>query len=144
MVNTNDGLGYDTGIALANTSLDNAGGGTPFDTDTQTGKCSLYFFGKISGVKTIVTYDTPVVDYGTVWTGLLSLLPGTAGFQGYMIARCDFQYAHGFAYIVDQLQFGFGSESYLALVIPDRGLLQGRPPDPFTTGGTGTGEQLVP
>jgi hypothetical protein len=44
---------------------------------------------------------------------------GNAGFQGFLIAQCEFQYAHGFAFITD----GFGgipalAQGYLALVIP--------------------------
>jgi hypothetical protein len=41
------------------------------------------------------------------------------GFQGYIIATCEFQYAHGFAYITN----GYGgvntqAQGYLALVLP--------------------------
>ena len=41
---------------------------------------------------------------------------GNAGFQGYIIARCFFQYAHGFAFISD-LGSTRLAEGYLALVM---------------------------
>jgi hypothetical protein len=46
-------------------------------------------------------------------------IAGAPEFQGYIIAVCEFQYAHGFAFITD----GFGgipalAQGYLALVIP--------------------------
>ena len=46
-------------------------------------------------------------------------IDGAPEFQGYVIAVCEFQYAHGFAFITD----GFGgvrslAQGYLALVIP--------------------------
>jgi hypothetical protein len=41
---------------------------------------------------------------------------GNPGFQGYVIARCFFQYAHGFAFISD-LGAARLAEGYLALVM---------------------------
>ncbi len=44
------------------------------------------------------------------------------GFQGYLIAKCDFQYAHGFSFIVGKYNSGSVfdvAHGYLALVIPD-------------------------
>jgi len=45
------------------------------------------------------------------------------GFQGYIIAVCNFQFAHGFAFISDlgarNLAMG-----YLALVLPNQRLVQ--------------------
>ena len=40
----------------------------------------------------------------------------TPGFQGYMIASCNFQYGHGFAFISD-LGASRVAEGYLALVM---------------------------
>jgi hypothetical protein len=136
-------LGYDTGIAIANTSLDSPA----FSTPTQQGPCTLYFFGQQNGaVSTITpqTSDTIVAGQSLVF----SLTNPPAGFDdlteftGYVIARCQFQMAHGLAFIVDTNLPGFGSEAYLALVIPDTGAGQ-RFPDPFTVYGTGAGEQLA-
>lgn len=101
---TNQG-GFDTGLAIANTSTD------PFGTRTQSGTCDLNFYG--ASAPPVVT--TPNIPTGTVWAGLAST--SAAGFQGYVIATCRFQLAHGFAFISDlgarNLAMG-----YLALVIP--------------------------
>jgi len=83
--------GFDTGIAIANTTSD------PFGTAAQAGTCSLYFYG--STPPTTIPYVTPVVATGTDWTSLASTL--APGFAGYMIANCNFQFAHGFAFISD-------------------------------------------
>jgi len=96
--------GFDTGLAIANTSTD------PFGTSPQTGTCTLYWYGANQPA------NTPPfsVATGTVWTGLTSLL--APNFQGYMIAICNFEYAHGFAFVSDlgarNLAMG-----YLALIM---------------------------
>jgi hypothetical protein len=136
-------LGYDTGIAIANTTLDSPAFATP----NQDGPCTLYFFGQQNGaVSTITpqTSDTIVAGQSLVF----SLTNPPAGFDdlteftGYVIARCQFQMAHGLAFIVDTNLPGFGSEAYLALVIPDTGQTE-RAPDPFSEAGPGAGEQLA-
>jgi hypothetical protein len=98
--------GFDTGIAIANTTTD------PFGTRTQNGSCTLNYYG---------TAAPPPVNTGNIATGTVyaSLTSTTAaGFNGYMIAVCNFQLAHGFAFISDlgarNLAMG-----YLALVLPD-------------------------
>jgi len=119
--------GFDTGLAIVNTSAD------VFGTSTQTGTCTLNFF----GTPTVAAFTTPAVDPGTVYAQVLENV-GAAGFQGYIIAQCNFQYGHGLAFIVNP--GGVGTQ-YLALVIPN--LTSGlRPPDPFPNAGAGTGEQL--
>jgi len=139
--------GFDTGIALSNTSLDNASGGVPFNTSTQTGKCTVYYFNGTSSAPAPQTTATDVAP-GEVRTFNLSSggVPGAtssaAGFQGYIIARCNFQFAHGYAYITDRNVPSTGSAGYLALIIPDRNA-SSRNPDPFTSAGSGSGEQLT-
>ena len=133
--------GFDTGIAISNTSTD------PFGTVPQAGTCSLNWFGAAApGTPT----TTPSVATGTSSTTLASVT--VPGFQGYMIAICNFQYAHGFAFISDvgarNLAMG-----YLALVIPDPNVVGGRAADinvcsaPSNSGIPGcpisTGEQLT-
>lgn len=108
---------FDTGLAIANTTQD------PFGTATQAGTCTLNWYG--SGAPAATT--TPSVAAGSTWVNtVMNLAPG---FQGYMIAQCRFQFAHGFAFISDigarNLAMG-----YLALIIPE-----GRP-------AAGTGEAL--
>jgi hypothetical protein len=101
---TNQG-GFDTGLAIANTSTD------PFGTRNQNGSCTMNFYG---------TSPPPAVNTGNIATGTVyTTLASTAasGFQGYMIALCNFQLAHGFAFISDigarNLAMG-----YLALILP--------------------------
>lgn len=106
-------LGFDTGIAISNTSSD------PFGTSgatAQAGTCSLNFYG--SGAPTPANATTPNVPTGTTYTQVLSGV--AAGFQGYVIAQCSFQYAHGFAFITNGVGTNGGlSQGYLAGVIPD-------------------------
>ncbi len=122
--------GFDTGFAIASTSTD------PFGTAAQSGICTLNFYGTGAGAAT----NTPVIASGTVYTNLVSTIQ--AGFQGYMIAQCRFQYAHGFAFITD----GFGgpgrglSEGYLALVLPDPNANGGRKAYANAQSVTGSGE----
>lgn len=98
--------GFDTGLAIANTTTD------PFGTRTQAGSCTLNFYGA-SPPPAVNTGNIPT---GTVYVTLAST--AAAGFQGYMIAVCQFQLAHGFAFVSDigarNLAMG-----YLALVLPD-------------------------
>jgi hypothetical protein len=140
---------YNTGMALVNTSKDNAGGGIPWATQTQSGPCHVYFFGNM----TLAAQNTPTIAAGSLVKFTLTAPPSTftqstAGFEGYVIARCDFQFAHGFAFIVDQSLPGFGSESYLALVIPQGGVglvnMTVRTPDGQGFVQAGAGEMLGP
>ena len=111
---------FDTGIAISNTSRD------PFGTTTQTGPCRLFFYGGWTSdpTRSTLTIDTPTdIVPGTSYTFALSGgVPNatngdqTRTFQGYMIASCRFQYAHGYAFISD---FGTNifAQGYLALVM---------------------------
>lgn len=104
--------GFDTGLAIANTSLDT--GVFSSATAGQTGKCQLFAFGDNAPA----SQDFGTVAPGKVVANLASTL--MPNFQGYVIAQCAFQYAHGFAFISD-----FGARNlamgYLALVIPEPG-----------------------
>lgn len=99
--------GFDTGLAIANTSKD------IFGTDVQAGTCSLNFFGDNAPAP----ITTASIAGGSVYTALAqSVAPN---FQGYVIAQCGFQFGHGFAFVSDvgarNLAMG-----YLALVVPDQ------------------------
>lgn len=131
--------GFDTGIAISNTSKDNP----VFATPNQTGTCTLNWFGEDFTGATAVT---PNVLPGTTFTALSSTVLSSVanGFTGYMIAQCRFQYAHGFAFVSDLGARNFAM-GYLALIIPD----PGRTATPFPCGGNSTiagcatsGEQL--
>lgn len=105
--------GFDTGIAISNTSTDPFGakGATP-----QSGVCTMNFYGAGAPTAAVTTANIPTA---TSYANLVSNL--APGFQGYAIAQCAFQFAHGFAFITD----GFGgpgkglSQGYLALIIND-------------------------
>jgi len=117
--------GFDTGIAIANTSNDS---GTGFNTPLQTGPCTINYYSTTGpGAVTVVTAETftrSVAAGETVaWpisTGSTNLgLAAHGGFQGYVIAQCRFQFAHGFAFI-SSVGAGAASgtaEGYLALVM---------------------------
>jgi hypothetical protein len=103
--------GFDTGIAIANTTTD------PFGTAAQAGTCSLYFYG--TAAPTTSPFVTPTIATATVYANLASTL--APGFDGYMIANCNFQLAHGFAFVSDvgarNLAMG-----YLPLILTRSGL----------------------
>jgi hypothetical protein len=114
--------GFDTGLAISNTSEDWGLSGI----DGQDGGCEVHYIGTDTSDNTPevdVTTDDVLAGEQLVW--LLSAggshgLVGAPDFQGYVLAACDFQYAHGYAFITD----GFGggipalAQGYLALVIP--------------------------
>jgi len=110
VTNTN---GFDTGLTIANTSTD------PIGTTVQSGTCRLTWYdgtGKFpaTGINGTDTTKEAAIATGTVSVNLVSAL--APNFQGYMMALCNFQYAHGFAFISDvgarNLAMG-----YLALVV---------------------------
>jgi len=113
--------GLDTGLAISNTSTD------PFGTTPQSGTCVLNAYGTNAPTQAI---NTPSVASGSYTTVLASSqLPG---FVGYVIATCNFQYGHGFAFISD-LGIRNLAMGYLALIIPDPGTAgSGRSPNGFT------------
>jgi len=131
--------GYDTGLAISNTSTD------PFGTGAQSGSCKLNWY---QGTTNPAQGDTGNIASGTTWAGLASLLVPSFGSggpfgSGYMIAVCNFQYAHGFAVIQDLGGRNFGM-SYLALVIPDPSTTSNsRNADPISTAKGGSGENTA-
>ncbi|MBI2681064.1 MAG: hypothetical protein HYX25_08680 [Candidatus Solibacter usitatus] len=125
-------LGFDTGIAITNTSTDQYG------TTPQSGPCSLYFYGL--NAPAVFTTPSDVTSAGGPFAStVLTMAPN---FQGYIIADCDFQYAHGFAFVtkVGTTDVAMG---YLALIIPDSPFGGARLPQDFTRKGEASGEQLT-
>jgi len=120
--------GFDTGLAISNTSSD------PFGTSAQAGTCTLFSY----GANAPASQPTPNIPAGTAWSNSASVI--MPNFQGYVIAQCGFQFAHGFAFVSDlgarNLAMG-----YLALVIPEPGLGSrgANPPGAQTTSGSGEG-----
>jgi hypothetical protein len=119
-------LGYDTGLAIVNTTLD------PYGTAAQSGTITLHFFGSNAPAPPRRDVGMPAVAAGGMLTGLLSSL--APGFQGYVIAVANFQFCEGFAFIGDR-DFAGIAEGYIAMVIPDPVQLGGRVPG-FVTNGT--------
>jgi len=113
--------GFESGLAIANTSSDLLGikSGAPVNSvSAQAGTCTLTFFGNATASSNPPAFVTGTVASGTDWTGTLtSVVGGTAGnFGGYMIASCNFLYAHGFTYITYNIGQSSGmAMGYLAL-----------------------------
>lgn len=113
--------GFDTGIAIANTSLD------PFGTATQAGTVTLNYYGNTTGggaapaLQTTQTLNAGQELVFTLSNGGNLGVAATPGFQGYIIATHRFQYCHGFAFISD-LGAQRLAEGYLAIQL-DNGTL---------------------
>jgi hypothetical protein len=114
---TNQG-GFDTGLVISNTSADK------FGTVAQKGTCTLDYFGNIDGAaipEADASQTTEVIEAGTQAIGLVSSgIKGTKGlpkFGGYVIAKCNFQYAHGYAFLYTGGASFAGAQGYLALVL---------------------------
>jgi hypothetical protein len=101
VINTN---GFDTGLAVANTTQD------PFGTAAQTGYCSIYWYGSTppstnpgflgsAGYQTTTPTSSQLIAAGTIQAWGTSVV--APGFSGYVIAVCNFQFAHGFAFVSD-------------------------------------------
>src|SRR5579885_2883350 len=134
--------GFDTGIAIANTSLD-PGANFGFGATPQQGTVTFFYFGTgLGGQVAPASQTSGVVPAGQVLTYVLSSgagsigttgpngLDGRAGtgqFEGYIIAQAGFQYCHGFAFISP---LGGGplspgvSGGYLALELDKGGLVR--------------------
>jgi len=157
------GNGFDTGIAVANTSDDSgvfvAGTGAP----RQAGPITFWFYdyrlGNITPTAGVYAADTthglplgidasqpafggtgqPIYYAGQTLRSLLSYDFFTTGsplltklqtkgfndFYGYIIAKTNFQFCHGFAYIADK-NFATIAQGYLATVIPDPNIKGGQ------------------
>jgi len=94
--------GFDTGIAIANTTQD------PYMTAPQSGTIVLNYYGTTTGggAAPAAQTTTSSVPAGselifTVSNGGNYGVVATPGFEGYVIAQANFQYCHGFAFISD-------------------------------------------
>jgi len=112
----NTTAGFDTGISIANTTTD------PQGSAQQTGPCTLNFYGSgAAGTGTSTATTAPFPSTGG------NIAPGTINaeqisnirnnFQGYVIAVCNFQLAHGFALFSDTGIRNWAT-SYLGLTLP--------------------------
>src|SRR5260370_1449139 len=106
--------GFETGIAIANTSVN------PFGTTPQQGTVTLNYYGNTPGNGPAPAAQTSqVVLAGTelIFTlsggGNYGIAARAAGFQSYLIAIANFQWCHAFAFI-NYTHSSF-SEGYLAI-----------------------------
>jgi hypothetical protein len=121
--------GFDSGIAISNTTMD------PYETIHQSGPCTINYYGNTTGGGAAPNAQTSTeeVAAGETLTFVVSSggshgITGTPGFQGYIIAVCDFQYGHGFAFITDgPIGAAQVAEGYLGLILDS----------PFSSGRTG-------
>jgi hypothetical protein len=114
---------FDTGIAIANTSVDPFTAVVEVPTPPEHGTCTLTGFPKGEGAP--VSLTTADISAGDTYTAVLSSTV-FSGFEGYLIARCNFQFGHGFAFLSNN--FGTGmpptvGQGYVALIIPDPQLI---------------------
>jgi len=148
-----DVTGFNTGIAISNTSLDPFGtipaglsptGDAYNPSGAQAGTCAVNFYGGqyaggtftetstnigaalsdgSGGQVTSVAAGFPntgIIAPGETWAFDVETYdsnPGGGGFTGYAIATCNFNYAHGYAFVSD-LNIEHFATSYLALIIP--------------------------
>jgi hypothetical protein len=139
--------GFDTGIALVNTSADSPVLATP----TQHGYCKMYYFdGTATPPDPQQSCDIPaggMTTFSMMTQGGIpsqtcadgSTVTNTAvpiGWQGYAIASCRYQYGRGYAFISDRNTPSLGSQGYLPLILP--ACTQGRSPNPFDKAPAGT------
>jgi len=124
---TNSGS-FETGIAIANTTTDNLGPAGASVSVATPGNCTLNFYGNTAQPKSVLFPPTGVLGVYTAspaqnptYADTLSDLIGAGtNFTGYAIALCNFNEAHGFAFITDYGNSTSGyAEGYLAVVVPN-------------------------
>ncbi len=113
-------FGFDTGIAVSNTSEDWKG------TAKQRGVCMVHYIGNIgdNGPREPMDETSTVIEGGEQMTFTLSAgnpvwgLVGAPDFQGFLVIMCEFQWAHGYAFITDGAAgIPTLAQGYLALVL---------------------------
>ena len=119
-----DRFGFDTGISIANTSA------RPGGTADESGPCLIFYYGAVGDTGRPPEREiTGEVGAGEMLTFTLStgnplwLVSGAQDFQGYVIVKCGFKNAYGYAFVTDRTsaipQF---ASSYLAKDITDQDL----------------------
>jgi len=113
--------GFDTGIAIANTSADPY---TPLGGRAQTGTIQYFFYGNNADGSPVVNppVSQPVkagdyMKFSLMNGGDHGMAP-MRGFEGYMFAQANFQFCHGFAFISD-IGAQRVAEGYLGIEIDD-------------------------
>lgn len=101
---------FDTGVVISNTSAD------WLETPHQSGICTIHWHGLDAAGAIVPSTPSGIIDAGSQFIFLVST--EAPGFQGYIIVVCEFEFAHGFAFLTD----GFGSfptmaQGYLGLIL---------------------------
>ena len=122
---------WDTGIAIANTTMDDGIFGLSTGATAQRGAITMYAFP--TGVKT----TNNATDMGYTGEPTMTMLSGglaagdsiamncssndaLAGMQGYAIVKAGFRHAHGMAFVTNSASGAVDAvHGYVALVIPD-------------------------
>jgi hypothetical protein len=104
---------FETGMSISNTALD------PFGTPQGApGSCNMYFYGLNPSAGAVpfppVAASPNTISAGQQYANTVSGL-GLVNFAGYAIAVCNFQFAHGFAFV--QTKAGTMAMGYLPLVM---------------------------
>jgi|GEM_PF-3577438 len=110
--------GWNVGLAVSNTGAD------PFGNAGQGGTCAFSFYGAAGAPASAVTLgaagfgDTTAIAAGTTAADIASNAIGAGTtFQGYAVAICNFQYAHGYAFVIGNVSGSEVAHGYLALVL---------------------------
>lgn len=112
-------FGFDTGLAISNTSMDWKG------TAPQRGRCMIHYIGNTGDDGPMPDDDlSEIIEGGEQVTWTLSMgngvwgLNGAPDFQGFVVAMCEFQFAHGYAFITDATSaIPNFAQGYLALIM---------------------------
>jgi len=107
--------GFDTGLAVVNTSKD------PWGHATEAGTCTINYYGDTNGGAAPPAQTSGVVPAGdyltwTLYSGGKFGVTATPGFQGYIIAQCRFRWAHGYAFISNLGDIKW-AQGYVALIM---------------------------
>jgi hypothetical protein len=109
---------FNTGIVVANTTGDVEVFGSLHAPD-QLGKITFYYYDRSLGYVGSFTTSADITQ-GKSYVELLSgqLPTGVTSFSGYVFAKAEFQFCHGFAFIADS-SFASIAHGYVANVVPD-------------------------
>jgi hypothetical protein len=110
--------GFETGMAIANTTTDNLTSTGKSSATPTNGTCSVNFY--VPGTQG-AAFVTPTIGVAApVYANTFSAMSGATNTSGYAIAQCNFLDAHGYAFVESGLGTTSGvAEGYLATVIPN-------------------------
>jgi hypothetical protein len=123
--------GFNTGVAIANTSgiPSTDSNLSPISRAAEAGRCAIYYWGSYDDGRTAPATQTfnadlpalAVSTYSLQFGGERGLTGIGTGFNGFSIAKCDFRYGHGYAFISD-VSADKLAQGYLALIMGNSAL----------------------